>query len=99
MATTKQTKAAKANIKKAQKAAAGKKTIAHMPDSTRRALGKQGPEGPEGGHLSRFSSGRPAGSTATGADPSTRRAFRPPGGWSTTLRHIPLLRTTARFIG
>lgn len=42
MATTKQTQAAKRNVKKAQKAAASKKTIANMPKSTRTALGKQG---------------------------------------------------------
>jgi hypothetical protein len=41
MATTKQTKAAKSNIKKAQKAATSKHTIAHMPKKTRTALGKQ----------------------------------------------------------
>jgi hypothetical protein len=42
MATSKQTQAAKRNVKKAQQAAAGKKTIAHLPDKTRTALGKQG---------------------------------------------------------
>ena len=42
MATTKQTQAAKRNVKKAQKAAKSKKTIASMPNSTRTALGKQG---------------------------------------------------------
>jgi hypothetical protein len=42
MATAKQTKAAKANVKKAQKAAAQKKTIANLPSKTRTALGKQG---------------------------------------------------------
>jgi hypothetical protein len=42
MATTKQTKAAKSNVKKAQQAASRKKTIAHMPEQTRSALGKQG---------------------------------------------------------
>ena len=42
MATSKQTKAAQRNVKKAQQAAAGKKTIAHLPDKTRTALGKQG---------------------------------------------------------
>lgn len=34
--------AAKRNVTKAQKAAAGQKTIAHMPKATRAALGKQG---------------------------------------------------------
>jgi len=42
MATRKQTQAAKRNIKKAAAAARGKKSIAHMPSSTRTALGKQG---------------------------------------------------------
>jgi len=42
MATTKQTQAARQNVKKAQSAAKSKKTIAHMPKSTRSALGKQG---------------------------------------------------------
>jgi hypothetical protein len=42
MATAKQTKAAKANVKKAQKAAAQKKTIANLPSKTRTALGRQG---------------------------------------------------------
>ena len=42
MATTKQTQAARRNVKKAQKAASSSKTIAHMPKATRTALGKQG---------------------------------------------------------
>jgi hypothetical protein len=42
MATRKQAQAAKRNVKKAQRAAAGKKTIAHLPSKTRTALGKQG---------------------------------------------------------
>ncbi len=42
MATTKQRQAARRNVKKAQKAAKSKKTIAHMPKKTRTALGKQG---------------------------------------------------------
>ena len=42
MATRKQSQAAKSNVKKAQKAAASKMTIAHMPAKTRTALGKQG---------------------------------------------------------
>jgi len=41
MATTKQRQAAKRNVKKAQKAAKSKKTIANMPKKTRTALGKQ----------------------------------------------------------
>ena len=42
MATSKQTQAAKRNVKKAQQSAASKKTITHMPAKTRTALGKQG---------------------------------------------------------
>ena len=42
MATDKQRAAARANIKKASAAAKGKRTIAHLPKSTRTALGKQG---------------------------------------------------------
>lgn len=41
MATTKQKAAARRNIKKAAKAARRKRTIAHLPKKTRRALGKQ----------------------------------------------------------
>ena len=39
--STKQVKAAKRNIKKAQKAAIQKRTIAHLPKSTRRSLSQQ----------------------------------------------------------
>ena len=42
MATTQQTRAAKANVKQAQKAASSKRTISHLPKKTRTALGKQG---------------------------------------------------------
>jgi hypothetical protein len=42
MATSKQTRTAKKNVKKAQSAARSKKTISSMPKSTRTALGKQG---------------------------------------------------------
>jgi len=38
MATAKQTQAAKRNVKKAQRAATQKRTIAHLPKTTRRAL-------------------------------------------------------------
>jgi len=38
VATSKQTEAAKRNVKKAQRAATKKRTIAHLPKSTRRAL-------------------------------------------------------------
>ncbi|MGA9510204.1 MAG: hypothetical protein WBV55_16425 [Candidatus Sulfotelmatobacter sp.] len=41
MASTKQSKAAKKNIKKAASAAKRKRTIAHLPKSVRTALGKQ----------------------------------------------------------
>jgi hypothetical protein len=42
MATTKQRTAAKNNVKKAQKAAKSKKSLANLPKATRIALGKQG---------------------------------------------------------
>ena len=45
MATRKQTEAAKRNVRKAQKAARSKKTIASLPAGTRRALGQQGARG------------------------------------------------------
>ena len=45
MATTKQREAAKRNVKKAQRAARSKRTIAHLPASTRRELGKQAARG------------------------------------------------------
>ena len=45
MATRKQTQAAKRNVRKAQRAARSKRTIAHMPKSTRRALGQQAARG------------------------------------------------------
>jgi hypothetical protein len=41
MTTPKQRRAARRNIKKAAKAARGKRTIAHLPKKTRTALGKQ----------------------------------------------------------
>jgi hypothetical protein len=42
MATTKQKRAARKNIKKAAKAAKRKRTVAHLPKRTRTALGKEG---------------------------------------------------------
>jgi hypothetical protein len=42
MASAKQRNTARKNIKKAATAAKRKKTIAHLPKSTRTALGKQG---------------------------------------------------------
>ena len=42
MATRKQKAAARRNIKKAARAAAGKKTISKLPARTRTALGKEG---------------------------------------------------------
>ena len=42
MATTRQTQAARRNIRKAISAAKRKRTIANLPSSTRTALGKQG---------------------------------------------------------
>lgn len=41
MASTKQKKTARKNIKKAASAAKRKRTISHLPKSTRTALGKQ----------------------------------------------------------
>jgi len=41
MATTKQTRAAKRNIKKAQRAAGRKRTIAHLPRAVRQDMGRQ----------------------------------------------------------
>jgi hypothetical protein len=41
MATTKQRQAARKNIKSAQRAAKQKRTLAHLPASTRRDLGHQ----------------------------------------------------------
>jgi hypothetical protein len=49
MASTKQVRAAKRNIKTAQKAARSKRTIAHLPKSTRRELGKQAARGRQRG--------------------------------------------------
>jgi hypothetical protein len=45
MATTKQRQAAKRNVKKAQKAAKEQRTLANLPERTRRELGKQGAAG------------------------------------------------------
>ena len=45
MATTKQVRAAKQNVKAAQKAATRKRTIANLPAGTRRELGKQAARG------------------------------------------------------
>jgi hypothetical protein len=49
MATKKQTEAAKRNVKKAQSAAKEKRTIANLPKSTRRELGKQAAKGRQRG--------------------------------------------------
>jgi hypothetical protein len=45
MATAKQVQTSKRNIKKAQQAARKKRTIANLPKSTRRELGKQAARG------------------------------------------------------
>jgi Rho termination factor-like protein len=45
VATTKQVKAAKRNVKHAQRAAKSKRTIANLPASTRRGLGQQAARG------------------------------------------------------
>jgi hypothetical protein len=42
MATSKQVAAAKRNVKKAQRGAQAKKSLAHLPQKTKTALGKQG---------------------------------------------------------
>jgi hypothetical protein len=42
MATSRQTSAARTNVRKAQKSARAKKTIASLPRRTRTALGQQG---------------------------------------------------------
>jgi len=49
MASTKQRQAAKQNVKKAQQAARKKRTIANLPASTRRELGKQAARGRQRG--------------------------------------------------
>jgi hypothetical protein len=49
VATRKQTQAAKRNVKKAQSAAKRKRTIANLPKSTRRELGKQAAKGRQRG--------------------------------------------------
>jgi hypothetical protein len=45
MATAKQIQAAKRNVQKAQQAATRKRTIAHLPESTRRSLTEQARRG------------------------------------------------------
>ena len=51
MASTRQVQAAKRNVQEAQAAAKRKRTIAHLPKSTRRELGKQAARGRQrGGH-------------------------------------------------
>jgi hypothetical protein len=45
VATSKQTQAAKRNVKKAQQAAKEKRTIANLPKSTRKGLGQQAARG------------------------------------------------------
>jgi hypothetical protein len=49
MATTKQVQTARRNVKKAQQAATRKRTIVHLPPSTRRELGKQAARGRQRG--------------------------------------------------
>jgi hypothetical protein len=49
MATTKQRQAAKRNVKRARGAATRKRTIANLPKSTRRELGKQAAKGRQRG--------------------------------------------------
>jgi Rho termination factor, N-terminal domain len=45
MASTRQTQAAKQNVKKAQQAARRKRTIANLPESTRHELSRQAAKG------------------------------------------------------
>jgi hypothetical protein len=45
MATRKQVQAAKENVKKAQQGARSKRTLAHLPQKTRKALGEQAAKG------------------------------------------------------
>jgi hypothetical protein len=49
MASTRQVRAAKQNVQKAQQAARQKRTIANLPESTRRELGKQAAKGRQRG--------------------------------------------------
>jgi hypothetical protein len=49
MATRKQTQAARRNVKQAQKAARSKRTIANLPEATRRELGRQAAKGRQRG--------------------------------------------------
>jgi hypothetical protein len=54
VATRKQVQAARRNVKKAQTAAKKKRTIAHLPESTRRDLGRQAAAARRrGGHAGR----------------------------------------------
>ena len=54
MATAKQRQAARRNVKQAQRSARSKRTIANLPKSTRRELGKQAARGRRrGGHAGR----------------------------------------------
>ena len=50
MVTEKQRAAARKNIKKAQSSASEKRTIAHLPKSTRTALGRKGASKAHGDH-------------------------------------------------
>jgi hypothetical protein len=45
MATRKQVRAAKENVQKAQQGARAKRTLAHLPPQTRKALGEQAAKG------------------------------------------------------
>ena len=49
MASTKQVRAAKRNVRKAQAEATRKRTIANLPESTRRDLGRQAAKGRQRG--------------------------------------------------
>ena len=73
MATTKQVQAAKQNVKAAQKAARKKRTIANLPASTRRELGKQAARGAAAG--SHVSCGQPTIRLASRRQAAVSRAW------------------------
>lgn len=83
MATKKQVQAAKRNVRKAQQGAKKKRTIAHLPKSTRRELGKQAARG-------RSRGGKPGPRSRTGTASSStrsrnRRASPAARGWEVGL--------------
>ena len=69
MASTRQVRAAKQNLQKAQQAARQKRTIANLPESTRRELGKQAAKGRQRG-------GRAGHALETGTASNSKRSPR-----------------------